>query len=241
MGAFFDIVILAVIAITVISGWKQGFFKSIMGLASSIVSFFAAVFFTPYLGAFICDTFVLKSLSSEIAETLTSLLSVHGTTETLFQKMPEQLSAILERFGVDRAEFVSRFSSSTAAGGDIIKDMSETIARPISEAASSAIAFIIIFIAVSIILKVVTVVIGLAFELPVLKQMNETLGLAAGVVSALFYAVVLANVFVHLASTLNVFDPSAYPTDLIDGTYLTKFFSGLHLSMVTDLLTKVKR
>ena len=47
MSAFFDLFILVVIAISVISGWRRGFVKSIMGLASSVLSYFAAIYFTP--------------------------------------------------------------------------------------------------------------------------------------------------------------------------------------------------
>ena len=240
MGAVFDIVILAVIVFSLISGWRNGLVKSVMGLASAILSFFAAVFFTPYLGSFICSSFVLGTLSSEVSETLTSMLSLHGTTESLFNSMPGQLTAIFERFGVDKNDFVSRFSSGAPAGETIIKEMSDAIVTPVAEMISSALAFIIIFIIVSIILKIVTVIIGLAFELPVLKQMNESLGLLFGAVCAVFYAVVLANAFTHIASTLNIFDPNTYPVNMIEKTYLTRLFSGLHLSMLTDLLSNVR-
>ncbi len=240
MVALFDIIILVVIAISLINGWRLGLVKSVMGFASAILAFFAAVFFTPYLGSFICGTFVLGALSSEVNETLTSLLSVHGTTEALFDKMPEQLSSILERFGIEKEGFVSGFSSGSPAGEAIIKEMSDTIATPAAEMVSAAIAFILIFVVVSIILKIVTVVIGLAFELPVLKQMNESLGLLFGAFCALFYAVVLANVFVHVVEVLNVFDPASYPADMIESTYLTKLFSGLRLSMLTDLLSAAR-
>lgn len=237
MSGLFDFIILIVIVLSVVSGWKNGFVKSLMEFASSILAFFAAMFFTPYLGAFICDNFMLSAIAGEIAETLTSLVNLAGgTTEKLFASMPPELSNIFDRFGVDKVSFTAKFSSSRPVGENLINEMAENIARPAAQMISSALAFIIIFVVAAIILKVVTVVIGLAVELPALKQLNEVFGLVFGIFSALFYSIVLATVFVHLADSLAVFDPSSFSADIISNTYLTKIFAELKISMLIDML-----
>ena len=237
MSIVFDLIILTVIALCILSGWKNGFVKSLMEFASSILAFFAALFFTPYLGAYICENYLLGAIASEIAETLTSLLNMAGgTTEKLFTSMPLELSNIFDRFGVDQTSFVAKFSSSKPVGEELVNDMAETIAMPAAQMISAALAFIIIFVAVAIILKIVTIVIGLAVELPVLKQLNEVFGLVFGVFTALFYSIVLATVFSHLAESLAVFDPSRFSADMIENTFLTKMFSELRISMLLDML-----
>lgn len=245
MSALFDIIILAVIAISLFSGWRNGLVKSVMHLASAILSFFAAVFFTPYLGPYISDNFVRGALSSEVNETLSSLLAIKAegaarTTAELFADMPASLTTILERFGVDKAHFVELFTSSTPANEKLVADMSDAIASPVSNMISSAVAFTLIFVLVSVVLRIVTAVIGVAFELPVLKQCNELAGLAFGAVSGLFYAVVLSTVFVHAAGTLTAFDPKMFSATLIEDTYLVRLFSELRLSMLTDILSQVR-
>ena len=244
MSAFFDLFILVVIAITVFSGYRRGFVQSVMGLASSILAFFAAVYFTPYLGAYICENYLLGAISSEVAETLSSLLRISSgsaiSTSQLFGDMPEALSAILERFGTDINAFTSRFSTAMPATDTLVEQMSDYIARPAAEMISSAIAFIVIFIAVSIVLAIVTMIIGMVCELPALKQLNEVMGLVFGVICAAVYAVIFSVVFVHLADVLAVFDPSMFSQNMIDSTYLVKFFSEFRISMLTELLTTYK-
>lgn len=245
MSIVFDIVIVAVIALSLWSGWRNGLVKSVMHFASGILAFFAAAFFTPHLGPFISDTFIRGPLSSEVSETLSSLLGIHSesasrTTADLFADMPSSLTGILERFGVDTQAFVAKFSSSAPATEKLVSDMADAVVTPVSLAVSSAIAFILVFVLVTVVLRIVTAVIGVAFELPVLKQCNELAGLLFGLVSAVLYAVVLSNVFVNLAEALSVFDPNTFSAELINDTYLVRFFSGLRLSMLHDILASVK-
>ena len=245
MSIFFDLIILVVIVVSVINGWRNGLIKSVMSFASAILAFFAAVFFTPMLGSFICDRFVAEPLSREVGETLSSLLAVSEgeeafSTEELFSEMPESLSRLLERYDIDVEEFVERFSQKMPATEKIVSDMADAIAAPVAKTVSAAIAFIIIFVAVSVILKIVTIIIGLVVELPALKQMNEVLGLVFGVFVALFYAVVLSNAFLHLSESLTAFDPSMFSRELIDKTFLVRLFSGFELSMLTNILTDIK-
>lgn len=241
MSAFFDLFILVVIAISVISGWRRGFVKSIMGLASSVLSYFAAIYFTPYLSSFICEHYVLGALSSEVGETLSSLLWIPSgearSTMQLFGDMPDALSSILERFGTNTGEFTSRFMSDLPATDELVGKMSDFIVRSTAQMISSAISFAVIFITASVALTIITAVIGFVCELPVLHQLDEFFGLLFGIVSALVYAVVLSIVFVHLASALSVFDPSMFSKDMTDSTYLVKFFSGFRLEMLTELLS----
>lgn len=245
MSIFFDLIIVAVIVISIINGWRNGLVKSVMSFASAILAFFAAVFFTPALGSFICDHFIEEPISAEIAETLSSLLATADektsyTTSELFEDMPAPLTKILERYNVDKSEFIEKFKSDVPATDTLVHEMSDAIARPVAGTVSGAAAFIIIFVVVSVILKIVTIVIGAVFELPALKQLNEVFGLLFGVFGALFYAVVLSNAFVHLSSALAVFDPSMFSGDIIEKTYLVRLFSGFELSMLTNIMSEIK-
>ena len=62
IGIAVDAVILIICVFIIIRGVRAGFIKSVMGLLKGIVSFIAAYAFTPYLGAFIKEKFILPSL-----------------------------------------------------------------------------------------------------------------------------------------------------------------------------------
>ncbi len=239
MSLFLDVVIVAVMLITVIVSYKRGFFKSVMSFASSLLAFFAAVFFTPYLSEFLCENVFMTGISAGIAETLGSLLSVSGnalSTEQLFNDMPEALTAIIDRFGVDLDAFTAQFSTSELASPETVAAMADYIARPIAEAISSVVSFFGIFLAALIILKIVTAVIGAVFELPVLKQLNSVLGLVFGILCAGLYAVIWSTLAVALVDALHSIDPVAFSRELIEDTFIVKIFSEIRIIFMAEIL-----
>ncbi len=239
MSLFLDVLIIVVMVVTVVGGYKRGFIKSVMHFASSILAFFAAVFFTPYLSVFLCDNVFMSGISKGIAETLRSLLAVGGnalSTEQLFTDMPDALAAIIDRFNVDLDAFKEAFSSSELATEATVAEMSDFIARPIADAISSVVAFLVIFVAVLIVLRIVTAVIGVVFELPVLKQLNSLLGLVFGLLCAVLYAMVWSTLAVALVDALHSIDPVSFSEELIDGTVIVKLFSGIRMTLMVEIL-----
>lgn len=239
MSLFLDVLIVVVMAVTIIGGYKRGFIKSVMHFASSVLAFFAAVFFAPYISAFLCDNIFLSGISSGIAETLRSLLSIGGnaiSTERLFTDMPEALTSMLERFNVDFDAFQGTFYSTEAATEATVNEMADFIARPIAEAISAVVAFLGVFLIAIILLHIVTAVISMACELPVLKQLNSTLGLVFGTLCAVFYAMIWSNLAILIVDALHSIDPAMFSETVIDGTVIVKLFSNIRMSLILEML-----
>lgn len=239
MSLFIDILLLVIIVTTVIGGYKRGFIKSVMNFASAVLSFFAAVYFTPYLSAYLRNNVFLKRISDNIAETLASLLGVgtaERSTEQLFNDMPDALVNIADRFGVDLETFAAEFSSPESATAETVKLMSDAIADPVATAISSALAFITIFVIVNLILRIITSILDVVFELPVLRQLNSLAGLVFGVFSAVLYAVVLSSVLVSLVGALHSIDPALFSEELIEKTTFVKVFSSIRFGLLLEVL-----
>ncbi len=239
MSLFLDVLIIVVMVLTVIGGYKRGFVKSVMHFASSILAFFAAVFFTPYLSAFLSENVFMSGISAGIAETLHSLLAIDGnalSTEQLFADMPEALTSIIERFNVDLHSFTDTFHSSEHATEETVAEMADYIATPIAEAISSVVAFLLIFVAAVIVLRLITSVIGIVFELPVLKQLNSVLGLVFGILCAVLYAMVWSTLAVALVDALHSIDPASFSDALIDSTVIVKLFSNVRMTLMAEIL-----
>lgn len=240
MSVFLDLFILAVIVFTVIGGYKRGFIRSFMNLASVVLSFVASVFFTPYLSKYLCDNFILKSIAAGIEETLSSLLGIGSTavrsTEQLFSDMPDALLSIIARFGIDAETFISEFSTPELATEETVRAMSESIATSSASAISSIIAFFILFVIFNIIMKVLTATLDAVFELPVLKQLNSVAGLAFGIVSAILYGAIWSALAISAIDALSTVDPATFTLEVIDETFLVKLFSGLRMTFMTEVL-----
>ena len=61
MSIVLDIVLVVIAAVCIISGYRRGFFKTVMGLVSGIASLLAAYSFSPALSAWIYEKFMLNS------------------------------------------------------------------------------------------------------------------------------------------------------------------------------------
>ncbi len=240
MSFFLDILILGVMVSAVIGGYKRGFIRSVMNLASAVLSFVASVFFTPYLSKYLCDNFILKGIASGIEETLGSLLGVGSatvrSTEQLFLDMPDALHSIFTRFGIDSAAFIKEFSTPELATAETVSAMSESIAESSASAISSIAAFFILFVGFSIIMKILTATLDAVFELPVLKQLNSAAGLLFGIAAALFYGAVWSALAVSAINALSTVDPATFTLQVIDETVLVKLFSGIRMTFMTEVL-----
>ncbi len=243
MSLFLDVFILAVIVITIIGGYKRGFIRSVMNLASAALSFFASVFFTPYVADFLCGKVFLPRISSGIKETLTSLLGMNSdsvrSTEQLFSDMPDAFTSIIERFGVDLPAFIAEFSSPEAATELTVNAMSDKIALAVATSISAAVAFFALFVGFLIILSIITATLDACFELPVLKQLNSLAGLIFGVICSLFYAVIWSTLAISVVEVLGYIDPIGFSAEIIDKTVLVKLFSGIRLSLLAEVLVQL--
>lgn len=234
IGIAIDAVILLICVIIIIRGVRAGFIKSVMGLLKGVVSFIAAYAFTPYLGAFIKDRFVLPSLSGNIADTIRSVVRdaegadavskiLSGANEAV-----NNVGSILERYGVTAKEAAD--AASTAPTKEAaVKTAADTIAGPVAGTISNCIAFILIFIAVFLVLVLLTHILDSIFHLPVLNTANKVLGLIFGLLEAALFAYVLSNIAGFAVRALESVAPDIFGQKVIDGSYIMRFFIKLDL------------
>ncbi|NLM55845.1 MAG: CvpA family protein [Clostridiales bacterium] len=239
MSVFLDIIILAVIVICIVRGYRLGFIRSIMGLISSVAAFAAAVYFTPSLSSVFYNKVFLPSISGEIRETLMSLFMRGGETlspDELFAESPEALTSLLERFGVTKDSLAERFASAEAATSETVTEISKAIAAPAASAMSNIVSYFIIFTAALIILRIITVVLGAVFELPVLRTLNRTAGLILGILCALVLSVAISTALAALMKAMEPVKPTVFGTNVVENTHLVKLLAGLSPKKLYALL-----
>ncbi len=226
MSLALDAVILFTAVFIIWAGTSKGFVRSVMGLISTVASFFLAYAYTPVLSAYIKEKYLIDGIAKGIDETLKSLAFDTSTDlydlDRLANDLPEPFTGILERYSIDISEFAEKLRGLTGCSADTVYNFAEEIADPTSSVLAAAISFILIFIAAFIALSIITALLDLIFRLPVLNTANMLLGFVFGAVEAVTIAIVLATVLSVLVTSLGSIDPSMFGADVVEDTMICK-------------------
>ena len=198
MFCIVDLIIVAIILLFTILGYKRGLVK----LALSLLTFFIAII-VAYL--------IYKPIASIVIDNTDIDESIQSTIESKI--LPD---------GVEKDEKIDVENLSSSLPTVILKNSSNTI-QSISESIShtliETLCFIIIFVVVKIVLKFITIIADLIAKLPILKQFNELGGTIYGLLEG-FFIVFLLLAIVSLTAPL--WDTSILSNidDSIIGSYL---------------------
>lgn len=232
MSFLVDIILVAVILISVISGWKKGFIRAFMGLISFTASLIATWFLYNPVSRIIYDKFLLGSISGYIENVFESELGGSGASlDQLFTELPDSFINFINRFSstTDATAFYSENANATAG------QLSRFMAEPIADTLSKIIAFIGLFIVIYIILKLLTKLLDGIVKLPLLNGVNKFLGVVLGALLGIFTAWVLAIAFNSLLPTLSGLFPKLFKESTADTTIIMRFLYNFNLFALLDM------
>ncbi len=242
MGLILDIILLAIMVISIVYGAKKGFFKSLMSLISGILALLIAITFTPALSAYVNDNYVIEPLANGIETTFLSIAetdeSASGYDKGLLLKDSQFLS-LMENAGYTEEEIEESFSINMGETSDSarITALAYLVATPIAKTVSDIVAFIILFVVSFILLKLLTFIIGLFLKLPALKELDTVMGVVFGIISAIFFAFVFSMMASHLSDALKAAAPGTFTENLIESSFIVKLLAKYNpISAVSKLL-----
>ena len=196
---------IALVLILGISTWiaaKKGIFKSIYKLSSIVLTIIAVVLLSGPVGNMVESS----GLGIKIDQMVyTSLIADKEYDENL-------------------GKMVSTGEEENVSGlPDFVNDAVATVAESavvpaVSEIVKKLVCAIIIYLVAKLLLFLIFLFIDGMFKLPLLKSANKLLGAAAGLISGLLIVYIVCGI-----ASLNV-QYSAVIREIIDGTYLVKYF-----------------
>lgn len=229
MSFLLDLVIIAIIAITVYFAAKNGFVKTSISALSFIVSIaLTAAFATPLEHALMNAPFAETVETSVTDMVKDSILDEEGLRKFVNGES-EGLNALLSLAGVEKSDFVDWYNSENTSGEDVLTRAAEFISKPIVTLLAKLAAIIILFIGTQILLAIASFFLNKLANLPILRTANKGLGILLGCVLALFRILMFCfamNLLIENADFLNSdFLMSLDP----QSTFLYKLFSGIDM------------
>jgi uncharacterized membrane protein required for colicin V production len=196
IGIILDVVIVAIIALTVYSCYKKGLVNLAVGLIAVVAAIVLSIMF-------------YKPITNLVIEK-TSL------DETIENKLNETFGEQVKFMGI--ASYLETEADNIVNGTQ--NETEYVVASVMAEKTVSLIVFIAIFTIVRVVLFALTFVADAITSLPILKQIDDVGGIVYGLVkSLLIIYVVLAVVSVIVSLTANT-----SITEVISSSYVTKFF-----------------
>ena len=225
-----DIIVAAILVISIVSGVKRGLVKSLISLVGNIAALVVALIFSVQLGTYLNDHYIRTPLYDWTVNQLTSDPDNSDTSiedvdmEDLFENRPEFFTNLCEYMNIDIDEMNQRYEEFRANGEEQAKSaVIDVMVEPISNAVSRVIAFIIIYILALIAVKLITLVSHVITKLPIIRSFNKLGGGMIGVVIGILISFIFVSM-VHLSSPYILRNmPISERTQIFESTTIYKF------------------
>lgn len=213
-----DIVILAVIIVSVIYGLHRGFINGVLSVAALVGSVALSFVLCGDLAAWLeqnktlVDTLVYYTdAGSRISDLELSLLPVSQVTDST-------LSQILESANLPSA-FAAAFESGVASAAQST-NIAQLLSQTIVSVTLAVLSFLICFLVSYVVCTLVIHLVSYVFELPVLRHLDALAGGAFGLVRG----VMLVFIFFALVPIVLAIVPVDFLNDLIENSQLAPYF-----------------
>ncbi len=191
MQYFLDISLVALVSITIVLAVRRGFVRSIFGMTKTLVAVILAAIFGPMASAWVADYLVTERVNGYVYERLLALFEEGAERfdlSTVLGRLPDWLTSLLERTGIDPAALVGDLTGVTDANSETLQVFAAKLSSPVSGFLSDLIGYAEVFLVSWLALSILAFLLGKLVKLPVLKQIDRGLGLALGIITALIYA-----------------------------------------------------
>ena len=227
MSAILDVILLAIIAITVFVCGKRGFFKSLVKVGSVVLAILAVVLFFGRLKSAMLESKtcadVREKMNARLAEIVSSDEETYDPGEV---KESPKFVEILHALGVKTEEFERTWNQWRTERTDALREkLVNFVSEPLMDMIAAVLSFIILFFGTLIAVRLLGFVLDKIFVLPVLKQANTALGILLGVLMAIIYVSVFVYMVNRLLPYLQASGSGFFMRISADKTIIFKWFS----------------
>ena len=196
------IVVLGIILVTGVVGYYKGLIKTILSMATIILSAVLTSMIAPKVSEILCEN---ESVYGSVYDVLSENLDLSDVTATLAAQTGEKLdeatqSEILDKVGIPPVvkEIVIDSGNLEKFASENAEKFESYLYNLLANLIINAASYVLVFIAISIILAVVASVLNIISKLPGLKSLNRMAGAMIGVVEGF----VIVWIFFILVSVL---------------------------------------
>ena len=188
MSVALDIIPLIIVVILLFLGYHRGLLRSVLGLCGSVIAALSAYLVSIPVAEWIFQTF-LRSGAYNTVTNILSTLSQEQPANTLLHQviaaLPNNLSAFIPTQMVESIQM--QWTNTIPTTEQIATTITDELIAPIATTTIQLITFLIVFVIFCIVVRVLMRVLKLVDRIPLIGNLNASLGLLAGGVEAILF------------------------------------------------------
>ena len=192
------IAVIAILGLMGFIGFKKGLIKMVFSVASTIIALLVAMLFSPVVAGVMKNNEAIVVFFDEKISAIVDFTSEEAKEET--ESKQESLIDSLPLPKTFKETILENNTAETYVAMQA-KTFEEYVCRQITNVIINAIAFVVTLLLTIIALAVLCFALNLLAKLPVLKQVNATAGLAAGVLEGLLIVWILFVILTMFAGS----------------------------------------
>ena len=179
MNIIFDVVMLAILIITVVVHIRKGFIESLLHTFSTVIAAVCAVLLGPRVGELLKVHVFGDRLTEKIYEMVEPMCSFVeekvNVGDVLAEKLSGDFGGLLSRLGVSIDELIRSFGSIELWTAEDTRRLAQSIAEPVADSISKVLGCVLVFFGMLLVLLILRLVMKLFVQIPVVKQTNQVL------------------------------------------------------------------
>lgn len=194
-----DIILVALLVIFVIRGYRKGFVRMLLETIGSIVSVVLAWFISKNFSATVYNSYFRQGVIRSIDGRLSGSDSLDAATAS-FYSIPNQLRGIASMLGFDVEGISKSVDPSSASSAEALES---SVVGPIVLIIVKILMFIAVLLVCSFLIKFIIGIIGRAKKLPTIKKADGVLGGVLGFITGLIAVALLAEIIFTVSGMID--------------------------------------
>ncbi len=219
-GIILDLIILAIIIVSVAVSAHYGFVRTAIEVAGLIAAVLLSTYLSVPMASFTYDKVIEPSIISATESASTE--KTKDTVEKVWSALPKFITKNSDSLGISKDGFSEKIADKASEGvTDAAKKASKTVAKPVITKILSMIYSTIIFVVLLFLVKILAKYTNKLFSVSVIGKVNRTFG---GVIG-LFKGILISIAFCMIVSLIVSFTKNGFlifTKDAINQSYLFK-------------------
>ncbi|MBQ8683517.1 MAG: CvpA family protein [Clostridia bacterium] len=240
MAYLLDGAIILVFLLAVWIGYKRGFIKTMAGLVAFLAAALIALLFSGPIAEGVYGATVEPGVISAIdAQLELGTGTLEEGVDKALAGMPAFVTNALANTGILSGADVTAKLTGADSTLSVSQQIAQQVVAPVVVPLLKVIIMLLVFILVYIIASIVLRVLNVVAKLPLLKQLNQGLGLVAGAVSGALWALFIVSVLQVLAAAGTA--DAVINQALINDTHVVNWLIGINPagSVLQDVMNLV--
>ena len=231
MSVVLDLLVLLILIVTVVCGYRRGFIQTMLQLVVWVASFALALFLSSPIATAAFDGLFAEGIEIKLSESLQNMPSLAPAeqVEALLEELPDPIASVLENNDDLKTmlnELEKLQENSTATANSVAHSLVSNVVRPVAVMLLRFVVFLILFIVLLFLLRLVKNLIKPVSKLPIIHTVDGILGAVLGAAKGLIYVLAVVSM-IQICAALSA-PVAAFSQKTVEDTVIVSWIADIN-------------